>query len=160
TAVPRGIAVQSDGRIVVGLSPEVSGTSDVVRLTSTGAPDPTYGVVGFANGFPEDIADIAIGSAGKVVVVGNRVVSSVLYQSVRQLTTNGNDDPTFNGGDPMLFTVGEADTATAVGIQQPNSKIIVAGTSSFSGVDECTVARVFSTGGLDASFDGDGRQHT
>ena len=87
------VAVQKDGRIVVG---GISTTADpdelVLRYTSTGSLDGSFGIGGVANinrNVSERIDDIAIQPDGKIVSVGYSGDGSAKQMSVMRFTTGG-----------------------------------------------------------------------
>jgi len=160
-----GIAVQSDGKIVVvGTSDNLSGTSEfaVARFTVNGSLDPSFGVGGMVTTFfsaGNDIGSgIAVQSDGKIVVVGTSDnLSGTSEFAVARFTVDGSLDPSFGVGGmvTLSFTAGD-DVGSGIAVQS-DGKIVVVGTSdNLSGTSEFAVARFTVDGSLDNSFSGDG----
>ena len=158
----RGIAVQSDGKIVVGGVAAVAGNNDfaVVRLNADGSLDASFGTGGkitTAIGAGADEArGLAIQTDGKIVLTGyshngtNEDVALVRYN------TDGSLDTNFDGDGKRTLAIGSGyDVANAVALQS-DGKIVVAGDSLISGTPDFTVMRFNADGSLDTSFDADG----
>ncbi len=158
----RGIAVQSDGKIVVAGVAAVAGNNDfaVVRLNADGSLDTTFdtdGKVTTAIGAGADEArGLAIQTGGKIVLAGyshngtNEDVALVRYN------TDGSLDTSFDSDGKRTVAVGSGyDTANAVALQS-DGKIVVAGDSLILGTPDFTVMRFNADGSLDTSFDSDG----
>src|SRR5262249_34161670 len=128
--VAKAIAVQSDGRIVVGgATSSAAGLSPAfARYLPSGAPDPLFGVNGKNTfdlpGTSGTVNDLALQSDGKIVAVGDADLDFL----VLRLNANGFIDQTFGGTGFVITNLGIRDDATAVAIQ-PDGKIIVAGTT-------------------------------
>jgi uncharacterized delta-60 repeat protein len=149
------IAVQADGAILVAGNAEVNLNDEfkVVRFTSAGALDATFGVGGSAVGVFGGYAigqSVAIQPDGKILVGGGRNNSGVFLFSVVRFNANGSLDTGFGGG-------GLAEMGGAQGSEmllQPDGKILVCGTAgSFIDYD-FGVTRFNSDGTLDEAFGG------
>lgn len=180
------VAIQSDGKILIAGRLERSSTSDVVfgvtRFNSNGRVDTTFGSSGTVTiTFPDGggalrndqnkATGIAVQSNGKIVVVGNVDVPTTtsnnkasipLAMGVARLNSNGTYDSTFDGDGRRIISFGSGTSqATGVAIAS-DGKIIVAGTkspnSSTSSDSDFAVARLTTTGALDTTFSGDGKQ--
>lgn len=167
-----GVALQSDGKIVVvGTVASVIGDNDmgIVRLNRNGSLDTSFDrdgfqVVTFDRG--GDLSDeahaVAIQSNGRIVIAGSAEMNASGDHdfAVVRLTATGRLDTTFDrdGRQTVTFFSGRADTARAVAIAA-DGKIVLAG-SAESNLDDndFAIARLTSTGGLDTTFDRDGRQ--
>ena len=162
----RGIAVQSDGKIVVGGVAAVAGNNDfaVVRLNADGSLDASFGTGGkvtTAIGAGADEArGLAIQTDGKILLTGyshngtNEDVALVRYN------TDGSLDTNFDGDGKRTLAIGSGyDVANAVALQS-DGKIVVAGDSLISGTPDFTVMRFNADGSLDTSFDTDGMATT
>src|SRR5262249_7097595 len=165
------VAIQSDGRIVVGgFAYRNEDINDglrnadfaVVRFTATGAPDPTFGNAGVAYtdlGGPftvENLSGLALQPDGKIVAVGqtsDTSGSSSLLSMVRYLP-DGTLDAGFGAAGKVLTSlgVGPFDYGRAV-VLQPDGKIVVAGGSE----SNFAIARYQPTGFLDVSFGNAGK---
>ncbi|GAA4933570.1 calcium-binding protein [Streptomyces coeruleoprunus] len=131
----RGVAVQSDGRIVVA---GYSGlTWALARYLPDGTPDPdfsgdgrvTTSFVNFGRAY-----DVTLQSDGRIIGAGDADTDFALVR----YRSDGNLDTTFGGGDGKVVTDIETffDSARAV-LLQPDGKIVAAGTSG----DDRAVAR-------------------
>ncbi len=139
------IAVQGDGKILVGGSFRLQGSTtqiNLVRLNSNGSLDATFTCS------PNDhVQAIIIQSDGKIVIGGLFTqVNSVTQFRLARLNTNGSLDQTWasNGVGGGVRTL----------VQQPDGKIIVAGL--FNGLNSTlrnNIARLNANGSLDESFD-------
>jgi uncharacterized delta-60 repeat protein len=160
-AVGHGLVVQPDGKIVVGGTLD-SGTGDqymVVRYTSDGLPDGTFGTAG------KQVTDmdggsgnsVALQSDDKIVLSGS--TGSAGFGVVRY-TSDGMIDNTFSGdGVQTTELVDGDDEAQAVAIQ-PAGQIVVAGATTAGGHFKFALARYNTDGLLDNTYSGDGVQTT
>jgi len=163
--VPRGLALQGDGKIVV-VGRAFGGTLDdfgVARFNTNGTLDTDFGTNGKVlidiNGsFDEAIVPL-IQPDGSIVVAGTGGTSGPLgvdsdFAAVR-LTSDGDLDSGFGtGGKVRTNIAGRADLVTSA-LLQPDGKIIVAGRVGVDGgaLPDTGVVRYTSTGALDlASF--------
>ncbi len=171
TDLERGMAVQSDGKVLLVGSTIIGVRTSLVvmRLNPGGALDGSFGsggVVVDPFGFLPDSYD------GKAVVVqpdGRIVVAGDIFHSggdhdmfVARLLANGGPDTAFgfSGVTGIPFDLGGnlADDAFALALG-PAGTIVVAGTATWSATDlDFAIARLTSTGALDTSFDGDGKR--
>jgi uncharacterized delta-60 repeat protein len=103
--------------------------------------------------------DVAVQADGKIVAVGvsSRGNFAIDFAIVRY-NLDGSLDSTFGGGDGQVLTdLGGDDSASAVAIQA-DGKIVVAGTSTAGGNPfNFALVRYKTGGGLDPTFDGDGK---
>ncbi len=141
-----GIALQTDGKIVVVGSSSGGGTRDfaIARYNANGSLDSTFsgtGKVILAFGSTESIArSVAVQSDGKIVAVGDSNYSA--FALVR-LNGSGTMDTTFNGSGKV--TTQNAGYGNSV-VLQSDGKILVAGSPNF------TLARYNSDGSLNTTF--------
>jgi uncharacterized delta-60 repeat protein/uncharacterized repeat protein (TIGR01451 family) len=142
----RAVAIQGDGKIVVA-GESWSSASDfaLVRYTSAGALDSTFGTAGkvitpvsSAPSFAHDFARaVAIQSNGKIVAVGGVWNGSNYDFALARYTTAGALDSTFGTGGKVITPIGSGeDIANGVAVQ-PDGKIVAAGygTSTSTGND-------------------------
>jgi uncharacterized delta-60 repeat protein len=127
-----GVALQTDGKIVVAGESFTPGNrvAIVVRTTGSGALDPAFGTggvvgVGFGNAF-EQLDDVAIQPDGKIVVAGNSGAGGVYDFALGRLLPGGSPDPAFDGGGGVRVDFGGDDRARAVAVQA-DGKILAAG---------------------------------
>jgi uncharacterized delta-60 repeat protein len=175
-AYAEGIALQSDGRIVVAAYVDLTDDFVVLRFNADGSPDPTFGQAGqvrtdFA---PYTIVDgagaVAVQLDGKIVVAGRTdeegagtgdfIVSDF---AVIRYNPDGSLDTSFgNGGKARAGISGLDDHATAVALQA-DGKIVVAGNSerlipTSPGSADATIssdfaaARFLANGSVDTTF--------
>lgn len=161
------VALQQDGKIVVvcALSTSLSRTDfGIVRLDTSGDPDPTFGVGGIVLtdffGNDDGANSVAIQQDGKIVVAGiatNAV--GVGDFALARYDSNGSLDPGFgSGGKVTTDFAGFYDVANGVAIAN-DGKIVAVGAAAFDLTykRDFAVARYNTDGSLDSSFDGDGK---
>ncbi|MES5818732.1 calcium-binding protein [Streptomyces sp. RG80] len=165
--IAQGVAIQSDGKIVVvgrhqETDDEFAGCCwfTVARYTTDGDLDTSFGGDGWISpglaGGAEDAAGVAVLSDGKILA-GARAGGD--FALVR-LLPNGTLDTTFDGDgvvDTSFFDEGGAIAKDMV--VQPNGKIVMAGYSGEVYFD-FAVARYNPDGSLDTTFGGDGKVTT
>ncbi len=156
----RGVAVQSDGKIVVvGQSRALSsGNYDfaIARFTSSGQLDETFDSDGKATielgGSLDRAFDVAIQSDGKIVVGGSTKVGTDHSFAVVRLNTNGALDNSFSDDGKTTVIVGGAGSEFVTGMAlQSDGKIVITGTNDNDGGD-IVVARLDTNGSLDEDF--------
>lgn len=160
----RGVAIQSDGRIVVAAS---SGYwAWVYRFRTDGTTDTTFGggdgktEIDF--GHPTNLNDLAIQPDGRIVVVGRTHIpgiSDYYDTAVARLTSTGALDTSFRGDGKSVLDLGFREQATAVAIA-PEGKIVLVGDGLVALDGDFFVTRLTSSGALDSTFSGDGRTTT
>lgn len=155
------IALQPDGKILLGgTSGSTAQYFTMIRLTTTGAFDTTFGTNGVVqtafDGSPQSIGTcIAVQPDGKLVMGGYTQTSSVLpfnFGVVRYMP-NGTLDPTFGTGGKIATDIisTDSDQATDV-LVQPDGKIVLAGCAGTNTVGLMTAVRYLPNGTLDTSF--------
>jgi uncharacterized delta-60 repeat protein len=132
----------------------------LVRYTSTGALDNTFGTNGITNtvfaGFTFDPFGFAVQKSGDILIAGE-VISSVgrIEFGLARYTSNGILDATFGNGGLVTTLVGtRVDVPTAM-LLQPNGKIVMAGFEvGQEGVapGKMSMVRYNSNGSLDTTF--------
>jgi len=136
----RSVAIQKDGKIVLGGYAEISAPHyafALARLNPDGSLDPTFNGGGkqsvsfnLGGGFDDEATGLSIQPDSKIIVTGLAEVGSGNFNfAVARLTPNGSLDPAFNGGKYTfafnLRAAGQDEAFAAV--VQPDSKIVVAG---------------------------------
>lgn len=162
-----GIAIQSDGKIVVAGYAHIGLTDDfaVLRYNSNGTLDTgfdTDGVVTTAIGAASDVANsVALQSDGKIVVAGNvGSGGSANDFAVLRYNNDGSLDNTFDTDGKATTAIGSAsDVAYSLAVQA-DGKIVVAGYAHIGSTDDFAVVRYNSNGSLDTGFDSDGKVTT
>lgn len=154
TEIAEAVAVQPDGKIVVaGFT--YSHTNGVVwRLDSRGVLDAGFGVGGVAiieGGADEYLHDVAIDSAGRIVVAGSSGTGSSSVMTVNRLDAHGRADPTFDGEDGAVSIPSRGGLASAYGVDvQADRKIVLTGWTP--DLDDLAVYRFTEAGALDVGF--------
>ncbi|MBZ3905939.1 DUF11 domain-containing protein [Streptomyces griseiscabiei] len=144
----RTLALQADGRIVVG--GQVGSTRFdfvVLRYTADGTLDPSFGGDGMERtdfGAYESVEGIAVQPDGRVVAAGG---SSGRFALARY-RTDGTLDPAFDG-DGRVLTPGGGGAAD-VALQPGDGRIVVAGSNGPGG--DFAVLRYNPGGGQDTGF--------
>lgn len=163
----RGIALQSDGKIVVAGGFYAGMNNDdiaLVRYNSNGSLDNTFDgdgkVITTVNGNVENGNSVAIQSDGKIVVGGYcRPVSGQDFIVLRY-NTNGSLDTSFDVDGMAITPIGTGNDSGDEVIIQSDGKIILVGESNIGGNDDFAMVRYNSDGSLDTSFDADGKVTT
>ncbi len=142
------VAVQSDGKIVIGGSfTNVCGEArnHVARLNANGSLDATFNPLGGADGV---VNALAVQSDGKVIIGGDFVtVAGVSRSRVARLNTDGTLDNSYNPG------AGANDVVYAVTLQ-PDGKALIGGV--FTQMDYFPrngLVRLNTDGSVDSTFD-------
>jgi len=161
----KGIAIQSDGKIVAAGYSRVTSTDSydfaVTRYNTNGSLDTTFSSDGkiltnFASN--ERGEDVAIQPDNKIVVVGERCVSSNNCDvALARYTTSGKLDATFSGDGRVVTNFGGANNdnnAAAIALQ-PDGKIVVAGYTWNGSNYDFAIYRYNPNGSLDRTFSGD-----
>ena len=148
---PRTLAIQSDGKIIVGGQfTAYNGTSRefLIRLTDSGSIDTTFSIgTGFSTtGFP---FASAVQSDGKILIGGNFTsYQGVSRNCITRLTNSGSNDATLSVG--TGFTIGGSVGKIVV---QPDGKILVGGNfTTYQGTTRNGIARLTNSGSYDTTF--------
>jgi len=151
------VALQSDGRIVVGGT--VGDEFALARLTPGGALDPAFGNQGVSIDVDfelEELHAILVQPDDKIVAVGlgHPLANSTDDRfGIARYNPSGSRDSTFGGGDgKTLVDFDGADRANAVALS--GDKLVVVGRSYPDGF---AIARLHPDGMPDASFHQDGK---
>jgi len=155
-----GVAVQTNGRIVAaGFTEKATGTNfAVARYTSAGLLDTAFNGTGKRT---TDFGSDSFGQAaaiqpdGKIVVAGYTQNGANSNFAVARYNPNGTLDGGFGSGGKKTFGFPSVSQSGAYDVAIDGSgRIVLAGFA----VTDFAVARLTSTGILDNTFDGDGRQ--
>ena len=165
----RGVALQSDGKIVVaGISSTGLSSSNnfmVARLNSNGTLD-TSGFGGgtgfvttdFGSNRADTAFDVAIQSDGKIVLAGQATIGTVQQFGLARYNANGSLDTSFDGDGRVTTSIVfglTSDNIRALAIQA-DGKIIVAGNAGSGSFVDLVMARYNPNGSLDTSFNSTG----
>jgi uncharacterized delta-60 repeat protein len=161
-----GVAIQSDGRIVVaGVSgDDVSGNDFVLaRYKRDGTLDADFDIDGkvttdFGSRF-EEASSVAIQPDGKIVAAGFSGDFLVGDFALARYNRDGSLDTTFDADGKVTTDFGSFDQALGVAIQ-PDGRIVAAGFSGDFPLVDFVLARYSRDGSLDTSFDADGKVTT
>jgi uncharacterized delta-60 repeat protein len=169
----RAVALQADGKIVVGGSAYSTDQRHqifaVTRLTADGQVDTSFGTggkvqtaiseVSYLNS--DEINAIAVDANGKILVAGSTGQYIINDFAVARYNADGSLDSSFGTGGIVVTDsgVGE-DVARGIALQ-PDGKILVAGNmSGGGGNDNFGVVRYNPDGSLDTSFGNGGMTNT
>jgi uncharacterized delta-60 repeat protein len=146
--ITRSIAIQPDGKILVGgFYTTYNGSTDfdIIRLNSDGTKDLTFNN---SIGFNSTARALAIQPDGKILVGGNfTTYKGVLANRIIRLNADGSKDSTFNNA--IGFN-----TTTNVITLQPDGKILVGGLfTSYKSVTNNRIIRLNADGTKDLTFD-------
>ena len=173
TDIARGVAIDSQNRIVVGGFSNAFGTNDftVMRFSSAGVFDAAFGVKTVNFGADDQATAVAVAAGDKIVLGGFSDAGAADF-AVARLNADGSTDTTFNpAGTGALGSaigrltfnfgsLGVVEHANAMALQA-DGRIVMAGFTALNGTganpNNFAVARVTADGQLDATFDTDGR---
>ncbi|MBI2514188.1 MAG: hypothetical protein HYV96_19625 [Opitutae bacterium] len=145
--IVRSIAVQSDGKIVIGGSFTAYGATarnNIARLNADGSLDTTFNP---GTGFNGEVIGLALQSDGKIVAVGAfTTFAGTTRNRVARLTTAGAYDTTFVTGS------GANDIVWDVALQSNGQAILVGKFTTYNGTARNRIVRLTATGGLDSTF--------
>ncbi len=158
---PDAVAVQSDGKIVVGGDwANASGVDDfaLVRYNTNGTLDTTFGSGGkvldvLGPGYYSGIRALAIQPDGKIVAAGEIGFNL----AVVRYNSNGTPDPTFGNDGVATVALGQSgDQGFGVALQ-PDGKIVIVGQADGGNASaKIELARFTAVGALDPTFGNDG----
>ena len=154
----RAVAIQPDGKILVGGSGEapLPVSFALFRLNSDGSTDASFGSNGLLTldyGAESYAYDVVVLSDGKILVSGEVFLDNSFL--LVRLNPNGSLDITFGNGGSVRAKMGTAvapGAAAAIAIQ-PDGKIVAAGFSA----DAWAIARFHPDGQFDNDFSNDGK---
>ncbi len=159
SSYPRCLAHQADGRIVAATS-DPARPEDLIllRYSSSGLPDPTFGTEGIATtriGHRHEPSSLAVQPDGKILVVGQAIGFSPLTVRLLRFEPDGALDTSFGeNGEISLAVQGLAYTSRLV--LQPDGKLLVSGATGEPPFD-VVLHRRLRDGRPDLTFGVDGR---
>ncbi|MCA9060056.1 MAG: hypothetical protein KDA85_16225, partial [Planctomycetaceae bacterium] len=133
TDIAAHAALQSDGKLVLAVTADNAGNTDlaVLRFLSNGSLDTTFGGTGIvtvdATGGQDTATGIAIQPDGRIVVTGygdNPAFSDIV---VARLMPNGTLDTSFHGTGLLISTVGTNDDRSHAVAIDPGGRLLLAG---------------------------------
>lgn len=155
------LAVQSDGKIILGGEFQINGkTYSVIRLTNTGALDNSFTPynVQFNSMNDGNISKIFIQKDGKIIIVCAGTVPNIAKASfIIRLNANGSLDNSFFGFSNFLYSASDNSTIISTPtindiIQQADGKILICGGLSYFSNKRRYVVRINIDGSLDETF--------
>ncbi|MBS1986496.1 hypothetical protein JST99_01000 [Candidatus Dependentiae bacterium] len=148
------VTLQPDGKIVVGGQSGSPATFTVVRYTTLGVLDTTFGGTGIVTttiGGSSTINDIMMQTTtGKIIAVGQRNLVGINNFTIARYNLDGTLDATFGSSGITTTAIGSSCQAFGAAIQQNGS--IVASGSSQQPTTTFTLARYTINGTLDTLF--------
>lgn len=164
----KALALQSDGKILVGIGYEkccgATPGKMIVRLDADGTVDPTFNLSGLGNqaSFPASVYGIAVQTDGKIIIVGNFVFgangafgANAGLAGVARLNQDGSLDPTFNASTGMtLQSNTRPDGLVNAVALQADGKILIGGNFTVVGgdINRRGIARLNTNGSTDTSY--------
>ncbi len=147
----KSVAVQSDGRIVIGgWFTAVNGTPSarIARLNDNGSVDTAFSA-NTGTGFDFDVSSVALQAGNKIVVGGGfTAVNGTLSKRLARLNSNGSVDTAFSTN----IGTGFNDDVESIAVQG-DDKIVVGGYFfNVNGTTSYYLARLNANGSLDAAF--------
>jgi uncharacterized delta-60 repeat protein len=143
--LPDGIALQSDGKVVLAGYKEGPTESyfAVARLTTDGTLDTTFRGIGrvvtsFGAGSGAHGRDVRIQSDGKIIVIGHANGNF----AVARYNTDGTLDATFSGDGLMMVNFGFDDIGWVIALQSSDGKYVLAGRRDNGTQSDIALARV------------------
>jgi uncharacterized delta-60 repeat protein len=160
--IARAVAIQANGRIVLGGFCDVGGVNQfcMLRYRSGGFVDADFGVSGkvfTAVGGGDSFAfAMAQQPDGKLLLAGRCQSGGTAVFCAARYDTDGTLDTTFATNGIALTPVGDTGYALAIALQ-PDGRIVLAGRCDSGGQTNICAVRYLSSGTLDAGFASLGR---
>jgi uncharacterized delta-60 repeat protein len=159
-----GVAMQSDGKIVVAGNAFIDGKNNdfaVVRYNANGKLDSSFNQTGKATadfGAHDLPRSVAVLGDGRIVVVGYTTNEDKKQCGLACFRANGSLDTDFNGTGKVNTNFGGDEDAEGQGVAaQSDGKTVVVGYATVGGVQGFAVERYKTDGALDTSFGDTGR---
>jgi len=156
------IAIQPDGKILLGGTRFSSGTVDILiaRYNEDGSIDQSFGNNGtvsidIGSGSSDFLTDIALDTNSNILASGHTDSAGAFDVFVSRFDATGNLDTSFGVQGTTLIDFGGNDFSTDLLVQK-NGKIIVVGRGDSSSNSTLIAARLLDSGILDDSFSEDG----
>ena len=156
------LGIQQDGKILVAGYSHNGTDNDIalVRYTTTGSPDTTFGggdgIVTTPIGSGDDRGyALGIQTNGKILVAGSYNNGVYYVFALVRYTTAGDTDNTFGGGDGIVTTDISSYYSRVQSLRiQMDGKILVAGYANTGSSYDIALTRYTTTGDLDTTFGG------
>lgn len=152
--VARGVALQSDGKIVVAGTCSGSGieSADIalVRYLANGTPDPAFGSAGkvitdLGGGSDDSASALTVQGDGKILVAGSSNCNGSYDFVLLRYRADGTPDATFGNGGKMVLPVGGGDDFGWALALQPDGMVVVAGDTRNGADNDFALVRVMGT---------------
>lgn len=164
TEEARAVAIQPDGKIVIGGSSKGAGNNSdftLIRYNSDGTIDNSFGANGVVktdiNNSSDFVYSILIQGNGKIVASGSSTGANPEDIAAVRYNSDGSLDNTFgNNGKTIIALSGGVDEAYA-SVLQLDKKIVLAGTTEAGANYDFAVVRLDSNGVPDPSFGSEGK---
>ncbi len=152
----RAIAVQADGKILVGgyfTRPRSGAIAQLFRLNVDGTIDDTFAPAssGFSTSSSGQISSIVIQPDGKILIAGFNIAISVgtgvQFGDLARLNSDGTPDTAFSTG-----TVATGRGINALALQSDGKIIVIGNSVTFNGVPSGSITRLNADGSVDSSF--------
>ncbi len=151
----QGISVLSDGKILLaGRMNNADLDFAVMRLTSNGVLDTTFGTGGyqaFDLGGSDFARSMTVLPDGKIVLVGDSLIGSDSDSVALRLNADGTIDNSFGTGGVVRINLGLNDFIYAVN-RQVDGKLVLSGSTDVNGNQDTLLIRLTSDGQLDSQF--------
>lgn len=168
-------ALQRDGKLVVTGQADFgsnNGSGDVglLRYTTNGTLDPTFGAGGTTAtsvGALRDIGtDVAVQADGRIVVGAITWDTSTDYDmAVLRYLPDGSLDTSFGSGGNVVVPISGTDSSSTTGDDmytrvavQPDGRVVAALANRAGTAGDWEIMRFTTSGALDTTFDGDGKR--
>lgn len=143
----KAIAIQSDGKIIIGgsfTSYNGISTNNIARINTDGSLDSNFSIGTGPNG---QVKEIDFQNDGKIIMQGSFTsYNGVGINYIARINSDGSLDSSFNLG------LGTYQTVRMVAIQNDGKIIIVGDFTSVNGTNIKYIARVNTNGSLDTTF--------
>lgn len=152
-AIANAVAIEPGGQIVLGGS-ALQGHAEfaAVRLTASGALDPTFGSSGVSTLSPTAAAwGMVLQPDGAIVLAGQADYQNTQAYMAARLSPRGTLDPTFGTNGIVTIPIGVKAIGNAVA-RQADGKIVLAGNAWVNNTGVAATVRLTANGRLDPSF--------
>jgi len=143
----RSVAVQSDGKVLIGgdfTTYNSTAINRIARLNSNGTLDTSFTVGTGAN---NTVTSVAVQSDGKVLIGGSfTAYNDTAINRIARLNSNGTLDTSFTVG------TGANNNVTSVAVQSDGKVLIGGSFTAYNSTARNRIARLNSDGTLDTSF--------
>ena len=166
-AEARGVAVQTDGKIVVAGFASTNGTEKfaLIRYNPDGTLDTSFGGTGKVQTLvgvsASNATSLTLQADGKIVTAGYAINNSGRGRdfAIVRYNPDGSLDTSFNGSAKVTTAITDDGHCEAVALEK-DGKIVAAGSASTATTSRFAVVRFGADGKLDASFNGTGKVTT